>query len=157
MRYFVVLIVALILNASANLLIKAAASRLAASGDVLAGGVVPAVKAVASSGLFMLGLICFALNLLAYLYALQKLQISLAYPIMVTCGYAIIVVIASWKMGESLVPVQWVGIGLMLLGVWLVGSGVNGRKPADGAMPPAPAVPQQVSQADAGQISSGQR
>ena len=127
LRYLIAIIVALILNATANLLIKGAATKLSAGGDLLANGVLQAVKSVSLSGLFIGGIICFVLNLLAYLYALQKLPISLGYPIMVTCGYAIIVVVASLRMGEHMLPVQWLGVGLMLVGVWLVGGSVIAR------------------------------
>ena len=93
-----------------------------------------------------MGLICFGLNLVAYQYALQKMQISIAYPIMVTCGYVIIVVVAGMKMGERLVPVQWVGVGLILVGVWLVGTSVKADpKPTDPAA--------RVAQPDAGQAA----
>jgi len=127
LRYIVALVAALLLNASANLLIKAAATKLSERGDLLANGLFAAVRSVSLSGLFIAGIVCFALNLLAYLYALQRLPISLGYPIMVTCGYAIIVVVAGLKMGEHLQPVQWAGVLLMLLGVWLVGGNVVAR------------------------------
>lgn len=124
MRYVAALIAALVLNATANLLIKAAARSMEGSGGLLAGGLAPAARLVATNWLFILGVICFGLNLLAYLYSLQRLDISLAYPIMVSCGYAIIVVVARF-MGERLAAVQWVGVGLMLVGVWLVGTSVK--------------------------------
>lgn len=124
MRYFVALVVALILNATANLLIKASAMN-SDGGGVLAGGAVGAIKALLTNVPFLVGLICFGLNLVAYQFALQKMQISIAYPIMVTCGYVIIVVVAGMKMGERLAPVQWAGVVLILAGVWLVSSHVK--------------------------------
>jgi len=124
MKYAVALIAALVLNATANLLIKAAAKGIEETGGLLSGGVLPAARLVATNWLFLVGVVCFGLNLLAYLYSLQRLDISLAYPIMVSGGYAIIVVVARF-MGERLAPVQWVGIGLMLVGVWLVGTSVK--------------------------------
>lgn len=111
-RYIVALVAALVLNATANLLIKVSAN----AGSVLAGG---GIRSLATNWLFVVGLVCFGLNLVAYQFALQKLPISVAYPIMVTCGYAIIVVVAS-MMGERLVPVQWVGVALILLGASLM-------------------------------------
>jgi small multidrug resistance pump len=120
MKYFVALIAALILNATANLLIKASAAPPAADVAAPAGGAIAAVLRLATNIPFLIGLLCFGLNLVAYQYALQRLQISIAYPIMVTCGYVIIVAVAGWKMGERLVPVQWAGVVLILVGVWLV-------------------------------------
>ena len=127
MRYSLALLAALVLNATANLLIKAAARQFEAAGGVLLGGASGAVRLVATSPTFIAGIICFALNVLAYMYALQKLPISLAYPIMVTCGFAIIVIVAGVWMGERLQFVQWMGVVLMLLGVWLVSTAVTTR------------------------------
>jgi multidrug transporter EmrE-like cation transporter len=136
-RYFWALIAALVLNATANLLIKASAGGAPGGGAVLAGGAVGAIKGLLTNWLFLVGLVCFGLNLVAYQFALQKMQISIAYPIMVTCGYVIIVVVASLKMGERLVPVQWVGVGLILLGVWLVSASVKANPRATGQAGPA--------------------
>ncbi len=141
MRYVAALVAALVLNATANLLIKAAARSMESSGGLLAGGLVPAARLVATNWLFILGVICFMLNLLAYLYSLQRMDISLAYPIMVSCGYAIIVVVARF-MGERLAAVQWVGVSLMLAGVWLVGTSVKATPTPKG---PAQAIGQQDS------------
>jgi multidrug transporter EmrE-like cation transporter len=55
-----------------------------------------------------------------YAYALQKLPISVAYPIMVACGFAIIVTVAGWVLHERLSPWQWVGVLAILVGVFLV-------------------------------------
>lgn len=134
-RYIVALAAALVLNATANLLMKASAMNPGGSGTA-AGGIIEPLKAIATNWLFIVGLICFGLNLVAYQYALQKLQISIAYPIMVTCGYAIIVFVASKRMGEQLLPVQWAGVAMILLGVVLVSTNVKTeQKPR--AMTPA--------------------
>ena len=124
-KYAVALVIALLLNASANLMIKfgmhAINTELAGAG-VLSQGPVQAVKLVLRHWILLVGLGCFAANVVFYAFALQKLQISVAYPIMVTVGFAIIAVVAGWKLGESLSMVQWVGVGAILLGVTLVAS-----------------------------------
>ena len=51
---------------------------------------------------------------------MQKLPISVAYPIMFTCGFAIIVTVAGVILRERLTPLQWVGVAAILLGVFLV-------------------------------------
>jgi small multidrug resistance pump len=141
-RHIVALVAALVLNATANLLIKASAMG-PAGGGVLAGGPAGVIKAIATNWLFVVGLICFGLNLVAYQYALQKLQISIAYPIMVTCGYVIIVLVASTstRMHERLVPMQWAGVVLILVGVILVSAYVKTDQPLEGAAERAGAAP----------------
>ena len=113
---------ALVLNAAANLLIKFGMKKLSEAGPLLQGGVMATVVKVITSPELVFGMICFAANLLFYSFALQKMKISVAYPIMVTVGFAIIVTIAGWKLGERLSSVQWVGIVLIMAGVILVAS-----------------------------------
>jgi small multidrug resistance pump len=145
MKYFAALIAALILNATANLLIKASAMNSPQGAGAMAGGVVAAIRGLLTNVPFIVGLICFGLNLVAYQYALQKLQISIAYPIMVTCGYVIIVIVAGMKMGERMVAVQWAGVALILLGVWLVSAYVKSDPKPMG--PAAGIVQQDAAQA----------
>jgi multidrug transporter EmrE-like cation transporter len=89
-----------------------------------------------SNWVLMLGLVCFATNVILYTYALKGLPISMAYPIMVTLGFAIIVVVAGLYLDEHPTPIQWVGVTLILVGVWLVGSQVRSQT-ANVKSPPA--------------------
>ena len=124
MRYTLALIVALMLNASANLLMKIGMKSVAASGGILREGLIADVKTVATSAPLMIGLVCFALNAAFYMYALQSkaLKISIAYPIMVGGGYALIAIIARLHpaLGEVLTPGQAVGVALILVGIVLI-------------------------------------
>lgn len=118
----IALVIALVLNATANLLIKFGSKGL---GDELAATGTPA-SLVGWLGLFLrhwvlfLGLGCFAANVVFYAYALQRLPISIAYPVMVATGFAIIVAVAGWLLGETLTVGQWVGVAAILGGVVLV-------------------------------------
>ncbi len=138
-RYAVALVIALLLNASANLMIKFgmhAINAELAGQSILAGGPVGVIKLVLRHWILLAGLGCFALNVVFYSFALQKLQISVAYPIMVTVGFAIIAAVAGWKLGETLTATQWVGVGAILLGVTLVAKDAA-RQLGDGAPPAA--------------------
>jgi multidrug transporter EmrE-like cation transporter len=106
---------ALVLNAAANLLVKYAALRHpgAAAG---AGGALQTYLSLP----FLAGLCCFGLNLMSYTQALKKLPISMAYPLMVSIGYLIILVVSWFLFGERLAPVKFAGAGLMLVGLWLL-------------------------------------
>jgi multidrug transporter EmrE-like cation transporter len=123
--YFLALVVALLLNATANLLMKFGMVRIERAGGLLRHGLLGGVLQILGSPLLLLGMVCFALNLGAYMFALQKLPISVAYPVMVTVGFAIIVIVAGLALGERLDPVQWLGVAAILLGVWLVASRVS--------------------------------
>lgn len=119
MKYAVALAGALLLNAVANLSMKVGAN--SQSGGLMAGGIVGAVKTVLTSPVLLGGLICFGLNAGFYMYALQspRLKISIAYPIMVGGGYAIIALVAAIlpNLRERLTPGQWVGVAMILAGV----------------------------------------
>ena len=119
MNAYVFLVIALVLNAAANLLIKAAATAREASGSPPAAGLAGLVQTYVSVP-FVLGVLCFGLNLLAYTQALKKLPISEAYPMMVSLGYLIILVVSWFLFDEHLTPQRYIGAGLMLVGLWLL-------------------------------------
>ncbi len=122
-KHVVALIIALALNASANLMIKfgmrSVDAELSGSG-ALHGGLGGLVGLLLRHWILLLGLACFAANVVFYAYALQKLPISMAYPVMVTSGFAIIVIVAGAMLQERLTVVQWIGVGAILVGVTLV-------------------------------------
>lgn len=124
MKYVVALSAALVLNAVANLCMKMGMKTVAEGGGMLAGGPVGAVKAILTSPVLLAGLICFGSNAFLYMYALQSrtLKISLAYPLMVGGGYAIIALVAALapNLRERLSAGQWLGVALILTGVVVV-------------------------------------
>jgi len=120
-RYLAALTFAVVFNASANLLLKFAARDLLSEGRFFDRGALAAIKTALSSPTLLLGLILFALNVPLYFYALGRFKVSLAYPIMIGGGFAIIVSVASFsRMNERLSPWQWLGVGLIVLGVIVV-------------------------------------
>ncbi len=129
MQYVFALIVALVLNATANLLMKIGMKSVQQSGGILRDGLVPAVKTVITSATLMTGLICFAVNALFYMYALQSkaLKISIAYPIMVGGGFALIAVIAWFHplLLERLTWGQMLGVALVLIGIVVIAANTN--------------------------------
>jgi len=124
MRYVLALFVALLLNACANLLMKVGMKSVETSGGLFKDGTLPALKTVLTSAPLLVGLTCFAMNAGFYMYALQSksLKISLAYPIMVGGGFALIAVMARFhpSLAERLTWGQITGVGLVLAGVILI-------------------------------------
>jgi multidrug transporter EmrE-like cation transporter len=117
----------LLLNATANLMMKFGIERFKAASVNLAEGFWPAMVALVTNWVLVLGLVCFATNVILYTYALKGLPISVAYPIMVTVGFAIIVVVAGIYLNEHPTPWQWLGVTLILIGVWLVAWQAKGQ------------------------------
>ena len=129
MPYGIALVAALLFNAAANLLMKIGMQSVASSGGVLRNGAVGAVKIVVTSAPLLVGLVCFALNAVLYMYALQSkaLKISIAYPIMVGGGFAVIAVTAYLypALRERLAWDQWLGVALVMIGAVLIAVRMN--------------------------------
>jgi multidrug transporter EmrE-like cation transporter len=137
MKYVVALIIALSLNAAANLMIKFGMRGIDLElhgSSPMAEGIVGLIRLMLRHWVLLAGLLCFALNVVFYAFSLQKLPISVAYPIMVASGFGIIVTVAGSMLGERLSVVQWVGVAAILFGVALVakdaGRQMGGPKPA---------------------------
>ena len=127
MNYAAALVIALVLNAAANVLMKLGMKAVQEKGGILQGGPVGAVQTILTSGTLLLGLACFGLNAAFYMYALQSkaLKISIAYPIMVGGGFALIC-LASYThpaLAERLTWRQWMGVALVLAGIVFIASG----------------------------------
>jgi multidrug transporter EmrE-like cation transporter len=123
LKYVVALIIALALNAAANLMIKFGMRAIdleLAGASPMSNGIVGLVRVLLRNWVLLAGLGCFALNVVFYAFALQKLAISVAYPIMVASGFGIIVTVAGIVLGERLSMTQWIGVVAILLGVTLV-------------------------------------
>lgn len=124
MRFALALVIALVLNACANLLMKIGMATIHSSGGLLKDGPIAAVRTVLCSYPLLVGLACFGLNAVLYMYALQSrvLQISIAYPIMVGGGYALIAGIAHIhpSLRENLTMGQKVGVAFVLAGVVII-------------------------------------
>lgn len=126
MKYVAALCVALVLNAAANLLMKIGMKSVQEAGGVLRDGPIGAVRYVLTSPVLLVGLTCFAVNAFCYMFALQSktLKISLAYPIMVGGGFALIALVAHVHpaLAERLTVRQWAGVIIVLLGIIMIAS-----------------------------------
>jgi len=124
MQHIIALVGALVLNAVANLCMKMGMKGLEDTGGLLANGPVGAVKTILTTPVVLGGLICFGANAFLYMYALQSktLKISLAYPLMVGGGFAIIAVVAALapNLRERLSAGQWLGVAMILVGVIVI-------------------------------------
>ena len=125
MKYGIALLLALTLNAVANLMMKFGVRRFGDSGVGMDQGLIAVGGTLLSNWVLMIGLFCFAINVAFYTYALLGIQISVAYPVMVSGGFAIIAVVAWKLLGETMSPAQWTGMAMILAGVVLVAREIN--------------------------------
>jgi len=112
---YIIFILAITLNAVANILLKVGAERTKESSNIF-----ELLLGMATNPVTILAVICFASGMAAYNYVLMKTNLSVAYPIMTSVGY-IIVLLASWLfLKETLTILQMGGILLIVAGVWMV-------------------------------------
>lgn len=111
---YVFLALALALNATANVLLKVGAARLGGLEEPnLVGRLITNYHLLA-------GLSLFALNVVFYVLALARLNLSIAYPIMMAGGVVIIIAVSVLLLHETLTTRQAVGLFLLIAGIVLV-------------------------------------
>ena len=107
-----------LLNAVAQLLLKAGSG-------VLAGIELRASNAMLIAGRLVLnapiigGLFCYAISVVVWILALSRVEVSVAYP-MLSVGYVVNALAAWWLFGENLSAMRMAGVGIILIGVWVV-------------------------------------
>lgn len=115
---FSLLVTGVLLNASAQLLLKAGTNRIGEFAFSL-DNVVPIGMRIASSPPILAGLACYVVSVVVWILALSRVPVSVAYP-MLSIGYIVNAVAAWWLFGESLTAQKLVGIGFIIVGVYLV-------------------------------------
>jgi multidrug transporter EmrE-like cation transporter len=107
-----------LLNAVAQLLLKAGAGALAGTELRLNNAAAIAGRLVFNPPIIA-GLACYAISVVVWILALARVEVSVAYP-MLSVGYVVNALAAWWLFGENLTPARMAGIGVILIGVWLV-------------------------------------
>ena len=104
---FAFILTGVLLNAGAQLLLKAGTNaeplglRLAIEPHILAG------------------LACYVVSVVVWVVALSKVPVSMAYP-MLSIGYVVNAIAAYYWLGEAVTPMRLAGIGVIIVGVFLV-------------------------------------
>ena len=115
---FSLVLTGVLLNAGAQLLLKAGTNRIGEFAFSL-DNLVPIGVKVASSPFVLGGLGCYAVSVVVWILALSRVPVSIAYP-MLSIGYIVNAAAAWFLFGESLTAQKLVGIGFIVVGVWLV-------------------------------------
>jgi len=122
----VFLMVALLLNATANILIKLGAGRLESLDPPLEQlDLIGKALAVGTNLYLVIGIIFFASNVGFYTLALKKLNLSAAYPIMTSGGFLLISAFSVLYLKETLTALQITGIVLIAVGIAFVAYHMN--------------------------------
>jgi multidrug transporter EmrE-like cation transporter len=115
---FSFLFAGVLLNAGAQLLLKAGANVLGVI--TLSVDNWPAqFGRMALERHIVAGLACYAVSVVVWIIGLSRVPVSIAYP-MLSLGYIINAVAAQYLFGEAVTLSRWFGIGFIVVGVWLM-------------------------------------
>ena len=115
---FSLLLTGVLLNAAAQLFLKAGTLRIgefAFSAD----NIVPIGWQLATQPFIVAGVGCYVISLVVWIMGLSRVPVSIAYP-MLSIGYIVSAIAAWYLFGESLTAQKMIGIGFIIIGVYLV-------------------------------------
>jgi multidrug transporter EmrE-like cation transporter len=104
---FSLILAGVLLNAGAQLLLKAGTNAM------------PLGIGLALEPHILGGLACYVVSVVVWIVALSRVPVSIAYP-MLSIGYVVNAIAARYLLGEALTPMRLVGIGIIVLGVFVV-------------------------------------
>lgn len=115
---FALVMIGVLLNAAAQLLLKAGTNSVGTFAFSLENAV-PVGWKLATEPHIVGGLACYVVSVVVWIMALSRVEVSIAYP-MLSVGY-VVNAIAAWHLfGEAVSATRLVGIGVIIVGVFIV-------------------------------------
>jgi len=115
---FTLVLTGVLLNAAAQLLLKAGTNAVGHF-DFHLDNLLPVGLKLALEPHILGGMACYAVSLVVWIMALSRVPVSIAYP-MLSIGYVVNAFVAWQWFGEALAAQKLLGIGFIVLGVFLV-------------------------------------
>jgi drug/metabolite transporter (DMT)-like permease len=115
---FSLLLTGVLLNAAAQLCLKAGTLRIGEFAFSVEN-IVPIGWKLATQPFIVAGVGCYVISLVVWILGLSRVPVSIAYP-MLSIGYIVSAIAAWYLFGESLTAQKMVGIGFIVIGVYLV-------------------------------------
>ena len=107
-----------LLNAAAQLLLKAGTNAVGVF-EFSTANVLPVGWKLATQPCIVAGIGCYVVSVVVWIMALSRVEVSIAYP-MLSVGYVLNAAAAWYLFGESVTPMRMLGIGVIILGVFIV-------------------------------------
>jgi len=114
----VFLLAGVLLNAGAQLMLKAGTNELGVL-TLTRETWTDTLVQMATQRHFVLGAACYVLSLFVWILGLSRVPVSVAYPLL-SIGYIVNAIAAHYLFGETITVTRWLGVGLIIVGVWLV-------------------------------------
>ncbi|MBU1235814.1 MAG: EamA family transporter [Gammaproteobacteria bacterium] len=115
---FVLVLIGVLLNAAAQLLLKAGTTAVGHF-EFHLDNVLPVGMKLAFEPHILGGLACYVVSVVVWIMALSRVPVSVAYP-MLSIGYIVNAIAAFYLFNEPLAGQKLLGIGFIVVGVWLV-------------------------------------
>ena len=115
---FALVLIGVLLNAAAQLLLKAGTNAVGHF-EFHLDNVLPVGMKLAFEPHILGGLTCYVISVVVWIMALSRVPVSVAYP-MLSIGYIVNAVAAFYLFNEPLAGQKLLGIGFIVVGVWLV-------------------------------------
>ncbi len=106
------------LNAVAQLLLKAGTNAVGTF-EFSTSNLLPVGWKLATQPYIVGGLGCYVMSVVVWIMALSRVEVSIAYP-MLSVGYVLNAAAAWYLFGEAVTLTRMVGIGVIILGVFIV-------------------------------------
>ena len=116
---FAFIISGVLLNACAQLLLKAGTNALGGAIHLTASNWFETFVKVITQWPILGGLACYGVSLVVWIIGLSRTDVTIAYP-MLSLGYVVSAVGAWMFLGEIIPPQRLLAIGLIMLGVVLL-------------------------------------
>jgi multidrug transporter EmrE-like cation transporter len=111
-------LLAILLSTAAQLLLKLGTNAVGPFAFTLDNLVTVGLK-LALEPRILAGTGLYVVSLVIWIMALSRTEVSVAYP-MVSLGFALNALLAWWLLGEAVTPMRMAGIGVIIVGVFLV-------------------------------------
>ena len=115
---FALVLLAILLGTGAQLLLKAGTNAVGPFAFTL-DNAMPVGMRLALEPRILGGTACYVVSLVIWIMALSRVEVSVAYP-MLSIGFALNALLAWWLLGEAVTPMRMLGIGIIIVGVYLV-------------------------------------
>ena len=115
---FSLLMTGVLLNAGAQLLLKAGTNAIGAF-EYSGANILPVGMKLATEPHIVGGLGCYVISVVVWILALSRVEVSIAYPLL-SVGYVVNAIAAYYLFGEAVTPLRLTGIGVIIVGVYMV-------------------------------------
>ena len=108
-----IMIVTILMNAFANVFLKLGTQKLPALD-------VHNFWRIFTNVWIILGALLFVSNFPLYNMVLQRMKLSIAFPLITTSAFAVALIVSFFVFHESLRAPQYAGLGLLVIAIWLL-------------------------------------